>query len=123
MIEVRADDDGVIEGSHVAYLTTSVDSDDTIDRTVGGTDRAGRRVPPTTEPSPARTSRGYLVRMASGAAAGQVRSIWDNYGDVLVVEQDWDAPVAAGDRYVIIGYTDPVSSEAVVRTVAELSRR
>lgn len=52
-------------------------------------------------------SAGHVVRMSSGAAAGQQRLIDSNTGTTLTVGTAFDPAPAAGDSYQILSFQDP----------------
>src|SRR5205823_13679412 len=47
----------------------------------------------------------------------QVRRIWDNSADTIVVEGDFDVAIGTSSHYLISGYTPPATTDEVTGTV------
>ena len=120
-ILVTAVGDGVVEGQHVVIVGTAVTSNDATSGTVLGTTGRADEFTVAGSPFTAHTLRGYLVRITSGTGAGQVRTIWDNLADTIVVDQDWDVLPDTGSTYVITGYSAPAASGELTGTVTAVS--
>ncbi len=123
-VRVRALDDAVVQGGHAGAITATVSSADVWSGTVGTptVDAAGRNdALSSTGAFGTRNLKGYLVRLVSGAGAGQVRRIWSNTADTLTVEGDWDTLPAVGDQYVVTGYVAPVTDGVVGGQVTAIS--
>ena len=65
--------------------------------------------------------RGYIVRLVSGAGAGQWRYIRSNDAGKLFLQDGWDVNPLAGDQFVIQGYTAPASQSELAGTVASIN--
>ena len=116
-IRVVAVGDGVVEGQHVARISTVVTSTDAIAGTVGGGTGRADEFTVAGSPFTPMTLRGYLVRITGGTGAGQVRSIWTNLADTIVVEGDWDVVPDTTSTFLITGYTAPATTGQVVGSV------
>ncbi|HSF98236.1 MAG TPA: Calx-beta domain-containing protein [Ornithinibacter sp.] len=118
-IRVFAVGDGTVEGQHVTLVAGAVTSTDTMSGQVAaGTGRDDEFTVAGTPFTPG-ALRGYLVRITGGTGAGQVRTIWTNLADTIVVEEAWDVLPDSTSTYVITGYTAPSAAGQVTGTVTD----
>ncbi len=116
-IRVTAIGDGVVEGQHVTLVATTVLSSDARTGTVGGLTGRADEFTVAGSPYAAHSLRGYLIRVTGGTGAGQVRTIWDNLADTIVVDGDWDVLPDTTSTFVITGYTAPAATGELGGTV------
>ncbi len=111
----------MVEGFHAGYITTTVTSPPTSG--AAWSRQTGRADEFVVEAGKLGTAnvRGYLIRMTSGRAAGEVRHVWATTGDIVVADADFDGVVATGDRYVITGFVPPVTNGLVGGTVTKIT--
>ncbi len=108
-VTVWAPKDGVVEGSHFSYVTTSVSGDNVYTGTATGTSRSVNQLL-VADAASLPNLRGYLVKIVAGRGAGQTRYVYNNDG------QPASTSTATGtccrtttSQYVIVGYADPVA--------------
>ncbi|MCU1507720.1 MAG: hypothetical protein JWP05_2689, partial [Microbacteriaceae bacterium] len=120
-IQVRATDDTAIEGQQVQGITAVVTSVDRIIGTVGGAGGLASEFSFAGMTAAAGSLKGQLIRITSGAGAGQVYRIWNNTATMIEIEGQWDVAPALGDTFVITGYTAPITQAALQGTVSAVS--
>ena len=120
-ITVGAGDDAIREGfqfEHVAHKLASIDAfEGTVAMTLSRKDEIAGGFGAFGEGQ----LRGLIVRLVTGAGAGQSRYIRHNIGGKLYLMTDWDVAPSSGDRYVVQGYTAPASTAEITGTVASVN--
>ncbi|HEX5857107.1 MAG TPA: hypothetical protein VFY91_03265, partial [Microbacterium sp.] len=120
-IHVRAVDDTAVEGQHVEGITAVVTSTDQKLGTIGATGGVAGEFAFAGMTAAAGSLKGHLIRITSGAGAGQVHRIWNNTATTIEIEGEWDVAPALGDSFVITGYTAPITQAALQGTVSAIS--
>ncbi len=112
LVTVRAVDDALPESFHFAYVVHTLDNADALEGIATPRARADEIGVATSFLE--NQVAGFTVRIVEGTGAGQVRLIRSNAaGSVLVLQTDWDTRPDATSRYVISGYTAPVTTAEV----------
>ncbi|NMM32989.1 MAG: calcium-binding protein, partial [Phycicoccus sp.] len=119
-VNVRAVDDTVVEGQHAQAIPAVVTSVDRILGIVGGPGGLPSEFQFASGSAPG-ALKGHLIRITTGAGAGQVRRIWNNTADMIEIEGEWDIAPTTGDAFVITGYTAPIVETELVGTVSAIS--
>ncbi len=118
-ISVSALDDPFREGfqfEHIGHALTTVDA------FAGAVTAQSPRLDEVAGSFGTRDLRGFVVRITSGAAAGQWRYIRHNTATKLYLQSDLDVfRPAAGDTFVVQGYTAPASQSEIAGGVASAS--
>ena len=126
-VTVKGRPDATVEGFHFGYVDHAVAANDTFTGTVAGS--TGRMDEFYAAVAVADGQlRGMLVRIVSGAGAGQIRPIWTNANTTLngqavnlvVVQGDWDVKPDTTSGFEITGYQSAGSGvpEATVATLS-----
>jgi Ca2+-binding RTX toxin-like protein len=111
-VTVWSPDDGIVEGFHFSYLTTTVSSSDTFTGRATATSDVSDELLIQSLGLTTPDLRGYQVKITGGTGAGQTRFIYANTNTSLDVEGDWDVIPDATSTYAIVGFNSPVAPPA-----------